>query len=496
MLQNSLTDERRRWAVLVVVCFGQLMIVLDTTIVNVALPSIQGDLHFSQAALTWVVNAYLLAFGSFLLLAGRLSDLFGAKRVFMAGLVVFTVASALCGLATSEATLIGARFVQGLGGALTAAVVLAIIVTEFPHVSERRRAMGIYPFVATAGGSIGLLAGGVLTQSIDWHWIFFINVPIGIATLVAGRALIEHRPAPAGGERLDIAGAALVTAAAMSGVYAIVGAADHGWTSGRTVGFGALALALLAAFAAVERRSDHPLVPPVILRLRSLMASSAVRATLVTGMYGTFFLGSLFLERVRGFSAIEIGLAFLPMPMTVGIMSVSVTTRLVRRVGAVPVLLAGMAFVLTALGILSGAGPETAYFPTFAGAFALLGLGMGLAFTPLLELSMADVPADDVGLASGIVQVSMQIAGAFGLAVLSTLATTHTNSLLASGESHAAAFSAGFSLASFVGAGAVAAGILVALLALRRDGGGEVQPHGAREHEPRPEGQPVLQEAA
>src|SRR5882724_2983060 len=257
MLQNLLKDERRRWAVLVVVCFGQLMIVLDTTIVNVALPSIQGDLHFSQSALTWVVNAYLLAFGSFLLLAGRLSDLFGAKRVFMAGLVVFTVASAVCGLATDQTMLIVARFVQGVGGALTAAVVLAIIVTEFPALRERRRAMGIYTFVATAGGSIGLLAGGVLTQSIDWHWIFFINLPIGIATLAAGRALIEHRVAPAAGERLDIAGSVLVTAAAMAGVYAIVGAADHGWGSGRTLGFGARAAGLLAAFAVVESRTRH-----------------------------------------------------------------------------------------------------------------------------------------------------------------------------------------------------------------------------------------------
>ena len=468
MLQNFLTDERRRWAVLVVVCFGQLMIVLDTTIVNVALPSIQSDLGFSQSSLTWVVNAYLIAFGSFLLLAGRLSDIFGARRVFLSGLVVFTVASVLCGLATSPALLIAARFVQGLGGALTAAVVLAIVVTEFPQLTERRRAMGIYTFVATAGGSIGLLAGGLLTQSLDWHWIFFINLPIGVATLLAGRALIEHSPAPAAGTRVDAPGAALVTLATMIGVYAIVGAADHGWGSPRTLGFGALAAALLVAFAAVEARSSHPLVPPAVLRLRSLMASSVVRATLITGMFATFFLGSLYLERVRGFDAIQIGLAFLPMPLTVGVLSVSVTARIVRRIGTVPTLLGGMTLVVSALGLLSTAGPNTAYFPTFAIAFGLMGVGMGMAFTPLLELSMADVPPDDVGLASGIVQVSMQIAGAFGLAVLSTLATSHTHSLVTSGDSQPVAFSGGFTLAVTVGAVAVAAGILIALTTLRR----------------------------
>jgi len=476
MLKNFLSDERRRWAVLVVVCFGQLMIVLDSTIVNVALPAIQTDLHFSQSSLTWVVNAYLIAFGSFLLLAGRLSDLFGARRVFLTGLAVFTAASAACGLAGSPAMLVAARFAQGFGGALTSAVVLAIVVTQFPRVAERRRAMGVYTFVATAGGSIGLLAGGVLTQSIDWHWIFFINLPIGVATILASRALLDHGPPAAAGVRVDWAGAALITLATMVAVYAVVGAADHGWGSPSTLGFGTLAVALLAAFGVVESRSSHPLVPPAVLRLRSLMASSAVRATLITGMFATFFLGSLYLEQVRGFDAIQIGLAFLPMPLTVGLMSVSLTARIVRRVGNVPTLLAGLTLVLAALAILTTAGPHTAYFPTFAGAFALMGVGMGSSFIPLLELSMADVPADDVGLASGIVQVSMQIAGAFGLAVLSTVATGHTRSLMGDGVGHATAFADGFALACTVGAIAVIGGIVVALATLRRprDAGGEL----------------------
>jgi len=476
MSSISAAGDRRRWIALVVVCLGQLMSVLDTTVVNVALPLIQHDLHFSQSSLTWVVNAYLIAFGSFLLLAGRLSDILGARRVFLSGLVVFTLASVVCGLADSPGMLIAARFVQGFGGALTAAVVLAIVVTEFPALTERRRAMGIYTFVATAGGSIGLLAGGLLTQSIDWHWIFFINLPIGIATLAAGRWLIERSPAPAAGTRLDAPGAALVTLATMSGVYAIIGAADHGWGSSRTLGFGAIALALLVAFGAVESRSTHPLVPPAILRLRSLIASSAVRATLVTGMFATFFLGSLYLERVNGLDAIQIGLAFLPMPMMVGLMSVTVTQRIVRRIGTVPTLLGGMVLVASALGVLTTAGPGTAYFPTFAIAFALLGTGMGAAFTPLLELSMADVPADDIGLASGIVQVSMQIAGALGLAVLSTLATSRTHSLVTGGDPQRVAFSGGFQLAVTVGAIAVVVGIVIALTTLRnsRQSGGEV----------------------
>jgi EmrB/QacA subfamily drug resistance transporter len=481
MLQNLIKDERRRWAVLVVVCFGQLMIVLDTTIVNVALPSIQGDLHFSQSSLTWIVNAYLLAFGSFLLLAGRLSDLFGTRRVFLLGLVVFTAASALCGVAASPAMLIASRFLQGIGGALTAAVVLAIVVREFPQIDDRRRAMGIYAFIAPAGAAIGLLAGGVLTQSLDWRWIFFVNLPIGVATLTAARALLDHRPPAAEGVKLDLPGAVLITAATMAGVAAIVGAADHGWGSTSTVGFGGVALGLLAAFAAVEMASSHPLVPPAILRLRSLMASSIVRGALVTGMYGTFFLGSLYLERARGFDAVQIGLSFLPMPIGIGLMSIGVTNRLIARLGAGRTLIGGLVLAIGGLTLMSTIGPDTAYFPTFGIAIGMLGIAMGASFTPLLELSMADVPADDVGLASGIVQVSMQLAAAFGLAVL----TTAVSGRSATG---------GFSLAMVLAVAGVAAALLLAIATLRRRpeseaGDGEVIA-------PRFEREQVLQEVA
>ncbi|MFL5845389.1 MAG: DHA2 family efflux MFS transporter permease subunit [Solirubrobacteraceae bacterium] len=455
MLNNFLSDERRRWAVLIVVCFGQFMIVLDTTIVNVALPALQTDLGFSDSSLTWVVNAYLIAFGSFLLLAGRLSDIFGSRRVFLTGLSVFTIASIICGLSASPEMLIAARFVQGIGGALTAAVVLAILVSEFPALQDRRRAMGIFAFIAPAGAGTGLLAGGVLTQSISWHWIFLVNVPIGLVVLAAARALVEHRPPAAGGVRLDIPGATLITVATMALVAGIIGAADHGWGATQTLLPAGLSVLLFGAFALVESRSNHPLVPPAILRVRSLMTSSLVRGALVTGMYGMFFLGALYLEQTRGFDAVEIGLAFLPMPIGIGFMSIVVTGRLVSRFGPGRTLAGGMAVVLAGMTLLATVGESTGYFPTFGVGIALLGLGMGAAFSPLLELSMADVPADDVGLASGIVQVSMQLAAALGLAVLSTLAAGHSPA-------------AGLSLAMTVSAALVGAALLVSLVAFRQ----------------------------
>src|SRR5436305_3145145 len=307
--------DRRRWIALAIVCLGQLMMVLDATIVNVALPAIQNDLHFSQADLTWVVDAYMIAFGSFLLLAGRLGDLLGRKRIFLSGLVVFTAASTVCGVAGDQLVLIGARFVQGLGGAIASSVILALIVTEFPRAGERAIAMSVYTFIVSSGGSIGLLAGGALTQSINWHWIFFINVPIGIAAFVLGRALIDETERIGVGEGIDWLGAFLVTAAGIVGVYAIVKATDFGWASAHTLGFGGAAVALLAAFVAVESRLANPMFPLRILRIRSLTGSSLVRGFLVTGMFSTFLLGALYLERVRGYDALKTGLAFLPMTL-------------------------------------------------------------------------------------------------------------------------------------------------------------------------------------
>jgi len=461
------TADRRRWIALIVVCLGQLMIVLDTTIVNVALPSIQHDLHFNQADLTWVINAYLISFGSFLLLAGRLGDLIGRKRIFLGGLVLFTAASAVCGFADSQAMLIAARFAQGVGGAFAASVILAIIVTDFPESGERARAMGIFTFVAVAGGSIGLLTGGIVSQSLNWHWIFFINLPIGLLAFVAGRRLIADNPGLGIADGVDVFGSLLVTVAMMSLVYAIIASSSDGWGSTTTLGFGLASLAMLGGFFAYESRISNPIFPLRILRLRGLIGSSVVRGCLVTGMFTTFFLGALYLERVRGFDSLQTGLAFLPMTLIVAALSLGPTAKLMARFGARRLLSVGMLFPIAGLALLVSAGPGAAYFPTIFVAFALVGLGMGTSFMPLLSIAMSDVPTSDAGLASGIVNVSMQMAAALGLAVLDTLATDHTHSLLGSGASPSAALTGGFHLAFTLAAVIVAVGILIALTVLR-----------------------------
>ncbi|MEA2253839.1 MAG: hypothetical protein QOG70_4081 [Solirubrobacteraceae bacterium] len=460
-------SDRRRSMALLVVCLAQLMIVLDTTIVNVALPSIQRDLHFTQGNLTWVINAFLITFGSFLLLAGRLGDLLGRRRVFLAGVVVFTAASALCGLASSPGFLIAARFLQGVGGALQASVILAIIVTEFRQPAERARAMSAYVFVAVAGGSLGLLAGGALTQALSWHWIFFVNLPIGLATFALGKALIpeDHALGLAGG--VDWLGSLLVTASLMTAVYAIVQATGHGWGSTAVLGFGALAIALMGAFLTLESRIENPIMPLRILRLRGLIGSSAVRGFLVTGMYSTFFLGTLYLEHVLHYSALQTGLAFLPWTVTVGILSLGVTARLVARFGSMRVLLSGLATVIVGLALLAGAGVHTGFFPTIFVAYLAIGLGIGTSFMPLLTIAMADVPAADAGLGSGIVNVSQQVAGALGLAVLGTIATNRSRALEAQGHPLADSLVGGYHLAFTIGAASIVLAIATALLVLR-----------------------------
>jgi EmrB/QacA subfamily drug resistance transporter len=469
--------DRKRWIALVIVCLGQLMSVLDTTVVNVALTPIQRDLHFSQANLTWVINAYLIAFGSFLLMAGRLGDLIGRKRVFLVGVAIFTAFSAVCGLAENQTLLIVARFVQGLGGALSVSVILAIIVTEFPRPAERARAMSAYMFVVVSGGSIGLLAGGALTQAINWHWIFFINVPIGVVTLVLGNALIEENKGLGLSKGVDVLGSILVTVAMMLGVYAIVEVTKYGWGSAHTLGLGGGAAALLAAFLVLESRLENPIMPPRILRLRSLIGSSVVRGFLVTGMYATFFLGALYLEHILHYSAVKTGFAFLPMTLAVAALSLGVTARLVGRFGAKRTLIPGLFTVIAALVLLSRAGAHASYFPSIFLPFLLLGIGTGTSFMPLLTIAMVDVPTQDAGLGSGIVNVSQQVSAALGLAVLSTIATNHTRSLTAHGHAIAGALISGYHLAFVIAAACVAVGILVALVVLRAPGSA----HGERE---------------
>jgi EmrB/QacA subfamily drug resistance transporter len=450
-----------------VVCLAQLMIVLDVTIVNVALPSIQQDLHFSQGNLTWVVNAFLVSFGSLLLLAGRLGDLVGRKRVFLAGVIVFSTASVLCGLAPSRGFLIAARFLQGIGAATQASVILAIIITEFPEAAERVRAMSAYVFVSVAGGSLGLLAGGLITQALSWHWIFFVNLPIGIATLALGRLIIPADEGLGLGRGVDWIGSLLVTSALMSAIYAIIEATAHGWGSARVLGFGALAIALLAAFAAREARIENPIMPPRILAVRGLVHANLIRGFLVTAMYSTFFLGTLYLEHVRHYSAVQTGAAFLPWTITVAILSQGITARLVARFGALRVLLGGMASALTGLLLFASVGAHTAFFPTIFLACVAIGLGIGSAFMPLLTLATAEVPAADAGLGSGITNVSQQVSGALGLALLGTVATNHTKGLLAAHHSVTSSLIAGYHLAFLTGAAAIGAGMLLALVLLR-----------------------------
>jgi EmrB/QacA subfamily drug resistance transporter len=466
---SSLTapGDRRRWIALAVVCLAQLMTVLDTTIVNVALPAIQRDLHFTQTNLTWVVDAFLIAFGSFLLLAGRAGDLIGRRRVFLAGLAVFTAASAFCGLAPDQWTLIVARFIQGFGAALATSAVLAIIVTEFPEPADRAKAMSAFVFVAVAGGSLGLLAGGILTQTLSWRWIFFVNLPIGVAAFVLGRILVPADRGSGIENGVDWLGSLLVTAAMLIGVYSIVEVTKDGWGSPQVLGGGALALALLGGFAALEARIANPIMPLQILRLRTLVASSVVRGFLVTGMYGTFFLGTLYLEHVRHYGALATGAAYLPWTLTVAALSLGVTARLVARLGALTVLLGGLASMTVGLLVLSTVGAHTSFMPTIFLAYFAIGLGTGSSFMPLLTIAMSKVPAGEAGLASGIVNVSQQVSGALGLALLGTFAASRTRALAAAGHSPVSAVIGGYHLAFLIAAGCTIVGILVAYALLR-----------------------------
>jgi EmrB/QacA subfamily drug resistance transporter len=464
---DSSSGERRRWIALAVLCLGQLMMVLDATIVNVALPSIQHDLHFSQGNLTWVMNGYLITFGGFLLLSGRLGDLVGRKRVFLTGLVMFTAASILCGFAGSQATLIAARLFQGIGGAVASSVILAIIVTEFPRAAEQAKAMGLYAFVSAGGGSIGLLAGGALTQSLDWHWIFFVNVPIGIVTFLLGSALIRENEGLGLAGGVDVIGSLLITLATMLGAFAIVKSTEFGLLSARTLGAGGASLALLGAFLALESRIANPIMPLRVLRLRMLMGSSLVRGLLITGMFSAFFLGSLYLERVLGYNAIDTGLAFMPLTIAIAVMSMGISARAVGRFGAVRTLGTGLLSIIAGLLLLATQGVHAGYFPGLFFAFLFLGLGAGASFLPLLTIGMSDAPARDAGLASGIVNVSVQLFGAIGLASLGTIATDHAKALSAGGHSLTAALTGGYHLAYLVAAVCVGVGIAASFLLLR-----------------------------
>jgi EmrB/QacA subfamily drug resistance transporter len=459
---------KNRWIALVVLCIGMLMIILDSTVVNVALPSIQRDLHFSQANLAWVVNAYLITFGGLLLLAGRLGDLIGRKRVFMAGLALFTLASLACGLSNSQGFLIGARFVQGIGGALTSAVILGMVVTMFPEPEEQGKAIGVYSFVAAAGASLGLLLGGVVTQAINWHWIFFINIPIGVLTAVLAERLVARDGEVPGLHRgVDIAGAGLVTAALMLAVYTIVKATDYGWGSAHTLGFGALALGLLGAFVAREATAKEPLIPLRIFRSRNVSGANVVQLLMVAGLFGMFFLGVLFMQHVLGYSAIGTGVAFLPVSIGIGVLSLGFSARLNTRFGPKATLLPGLGMLVLGLVWLTRVPVHASYAADLLPSMVLLGLGAGLSFPSLMTLSMSGATPSESGLASGLVNTTLQVGGALGLAVLATLSTTRTSDLLASGSSHASALTGGYHLAWVVSASIAAAALIVAVVVLK-----------------------------
>jgi EmrB/QacA subfamily drug resistance transporter len=491
------SDDRARWIALVVLCVGMLMIILDSTVVNVALPSIQRDLGFSQPNLAWVVNAYLITFGGLLLLAGRLGDLIGRKRVFMAGLVLFTTASLLCGVAQSQAVLIGARFVQGIGGALTSAVILGMVVTMFPEPREQGKAIGVYSFVASAGASLGLLLGGIVTQAINWHWIFFINLPIGVLTGLFALRLVERDGEVPGLHRgVDIAGATLVTSALMLAVYTIVKAGDYGWGSGHTLGFGAGVLALLVAFVAREATARDPLIPLRMFRSRNVSGANLVQLLMIASLFGMFFLGVLFMQHVLGYSAVGTGVAFLPVSLGIGVLSLGFSARLNNRFGPKATLLPGLALLSLGLAWLARAPVNASYATDLLPSMILLGVGAGLSFPSLMTLSMSGANANDSGLASGLVNTTMQVGGAVGLAVLATLSTTRTGHLLAAGASHASALTGGYHLAWVISASVAAVALLIGASVLRSVGVGEqlaVEMANQREQLP---SDPSLAEAA
>jgi EmrB/QacA subfamily drug resistance transporter len=467
-------DERapvtgsRRWLALYVLCTGMLMIVLDMTVVNVALPSIQDDLGFAPSGLAWVINAYLIAFGGLLLLAGRLGDLFGQRRIFLTGLVAFTAASVTCGAATDPTVLILARFAQGAGGALTSAVILGLIVTMFPEPREQAKAIGVYAFVASAGGAVGLLAGGTLTQWVNWHWIFFVNVPIGAVTLVAALRLL---PATAGaGVRAgaDLLGAVLITSALTLGVYTIVvPAAGYGWSATRTLACGVTSIALLVGFVVREATAARPLMPLRILRSPTVAGANLVQILGAGGMFGSFFLGSLYLEHVQGYSPIRIGLAFLPVTVLMGTLSVQYSERLVNRFGAQRVLVPGLVLIGAALAGLAVAPVHASYLTDVLPAAALLGVGAGLCFPPLMTLAMSGVAPSDAGLASGLVNTTGQVGGAIGLAVLSTVSTGRATTLRAAGHDALDSLTGGYHAAFWMAAALIGAALVTALITLR-----------------------------
>jgi EmrB/QacA subfamily drug resistance transporter len=486
---STAATDRSRWLALYVLCAGVLMIVLDVTIVNVALPTIQDSLGFSQSDLTWVVNAYLVPFGGLLLLAGRLGDLLGQRKMFLVGLGVFIAASLLCAAAQNQAMLITGRFFAGVGGALSSAVVLGMIVTMFPEPREQAKAIGVYGFVASAGGSIGLLLGGALTQAISWHWIFIINLPIGIATAYGALRLVENKPGIGFKAGADIPGAALITSSLMIGVYAILGVNEHGWGAAQTLILAAISLALGVAFVARQARIENPLMPLRLFHHRNVVGANVIQSFLVAGMFGMFFLGALYLQRILGYDALQVGLAFLPTTVVMGTLSLGFSEKLIMRFGPRRTLIPGVIMVGIGLLLFARTPVHGDYLTDLLPPLLLVGLGVGTSFPSLMTLAMSGATPEDSGLASGVVSTSMQVGGAIGLAVLATLAAERTDGRLADGAGRLAALNSGYHLAYIVGAALVAIATVVAVTVLKPVPmpSQEMAPEAEREHRAEPE---------
>jgi EmrB/QacA subfamily drug resistance transporter len=445
-------DDRNRWIALILLCMGSLMIVLDTTIVNVALPSIRGDLHFSQTSLAWVVNAYMLTFGGFLLLGGRLGDHFGHRRLFIGGITLFTLASLACGLADAKGQLVAARAVQGFGGAVVSAVSLSLIVSLFVEPADRAKAMGVFGFVVAGGGTIGVLLGGVLTDLLNWHWIFLVNVPIGVAVSVASLRVLPAGRLTEARDRLDVAGAVVVTSALMIAVYAIVNGNQAGWLSGQTVGLLGAAAALMVAFLVVESRVRSPLMPLGLFQRRNLSTANGVGVLWAAAMFAWFFLSALYLQLVLGYSPLQVGLAFLPANLIMAALSLGLSAKLVMRFGIKPPLVCGLGLAAVGLALLARVPVHGHFVVDVLPSMILLGFGAGMAFNPVLLAAMGDVEQSEAGLASGIVNTSFMMGGALGLAILASVAASRTSHLLAAGQSHLSALVGGYHIAFMIGA--------------------------------------------
>src|SRR5712691_3689350 len=448
----TIADNRTRWLALYVLCLGSLMIVLDVTIVNVALPSIRQDLGFSETSLAWVVNAYLLTFGGFLLLGGRLGDLFGHRRLFLSGITLFTLASLACGLSTTQGVLVGARAVQGVGGAIASAVALSLMMTLFTEPAERARAMGVFGFVAAGGGSIGVLLGGILTDTLDWHWIFLVNFPIGILVVALSLRLLPAARGAVSSGRLDVAGALTVTASLMLAVYAIVNGNQEGWTSGQTIALLAAAAALLAVFLGIEGRVRSPLMPLGLFRLRNVATANLVGVLWAAAMFAWFFLSALYLQLVLGYSPLQVGLAFLPANLIMGAFSLGLSAKLVMRFGIRIPLGVGLSLAAVGLALFVRAPVDGSFVIDVLPSMILLGFGAGMAFNPVLLAAMSDVKQEESGLASGVVNTAFMMGGALGLAILASIAASRTDSLRASGDGRLVALTGGYHVAFLVGA--------------------------------------------